>query len=122
LLRINALSVFCLLVILSFFNWDRIIAKYNFGHANQSFVHFDFLCQMNDSSLPYLDKDLETLQMIEAGNDRFPSKIEYMDAAVYYDIIQSRKLQFIENQEKQHWLSWNLASAQAYTALQQNAK
>ncbi len=114
LLRVNTMSVFLILIVMSLFNWDGIIAKYNFSHADRSFVHFDFLSTLNPGTFPHLDKDLETLNRIEQGNERFPSKIKYMTAEEFRERVAYRKEHFRLQFEKQHWLSWNLASQRAY--------
>jgi hypothetical protein len=117
LLRTNALSVFLLLIIMSIVNWDIVIARYNFNHAHRSFVHFDFMSELSNNALPYLRKDLEQLKEIEQANARFPSKIEYMPAEHYKELIDERIIHFTSEFEKEHWLSWNYSSQRAYNKL-----
>ncbi len=114
LLKVNTMSVFLILILMSLFNWDGIIAKYNFNHADHSFVHFDFLSTLNPGTFPHLDKDLKALKKIEEGNDRFPSKIKYMTAEEFRERIDYRKEHFRLQFEDQHWLSWNFTSQRAY--------
>jgi hypothetical protein len=40
-LRKTALASFCILITMTLVNWDVLIAKYNFKHADRSFVHFN---------------------------------------------------------------------------------
>jgi hypothetical protein len=117
LLRMNVMSVYIILMVMTLFNWDVVIARYNFSHASRSFVHFNFLWDLSYNALPYLKKDLNELIKIEKGNDRFPSKISYMPASTYHELVHNRIDHFNKRYEKQHWLSWNYASHKAYNAL-----
>jgi len=56
LFRKNSLAAYILLIVMAFFNWDIIIAKYNFNHSETAFVHFDFLANLSHNALPYLEK------------------------------------------------------------------
>jgi hypothetical protein len=116
-LRTNAISIFSILIIMTLFNWDVIIAKYNFKHADTSFVHLDFMIQLSNAALPHLSKDKQTLVKIEEGNTRFPSDVEYLTANRYIEHIHDRKLLFKKEFNDLHWLSWNLADQRAYDRL-----
>lgn len=117
LLRTNALSVYFVLIVMSLVNWDTVIARYNFSHASRSFVHFNFLWNLSYNALPDLNKDLELLKAIEKGNERFPSKISYMPAQTYHQLVNQRIETFTRQYEKKDWLSWNYASYKAYAQL-----
>ena len=116
-LRKNALSAFCILVIITLVNWDVVIAKYNFKHADRSFVHFNFMVILSNAALPYIDKDYNTLYEIELANERFPSDVDYMRIEQYASLIEDRKERFKEDFEQRHWLSWNLAYQRSYDQL-----
>jgi hypothetical protein len=95
-------------------NWDNVIAKYNFSHYERSFVHLDWLCTLSDKALPELDKSPEFLSKVRQVQDvRFSFGREYMEPAMYYNIIQFREKTFLENMQKRSFLSWNLADAMA---------
>ncbi len=108
LIRKNSYALALLLLITSLFNWDVIITKYNFKHANHAFIHFDYLVNMSPKALPYLDKSLEELQTIEKNQCAiFKDSNTYMSAQDFYLIVQNHKRQFISDYSKQRTLSWN---------------
>jgi len=121
LIRTNSLALFTVLLLSVFVNWDNFIARYNFAHYKQSFVHYNFLARMSSNALPVLDKDIEELERIhEVQNQNMPFDVEdekYMDIYTYRDRIDEKKSEFIEKYEKRGWLSWNLADYQTYKAL-----
>lgn len=125
LLRTNTFSLLVVLIIASGFNWDKIIAKYNFRNANKSFVHLDFLSGLSNSALPYLDKPLHSLlQMDVEQTEKYAFKSSsfervrtYMTPEHYFDKINDRKITFKKEWESKSWLSWNLAEAKAYEKL-----
>lgn len=118
LLRSNNLAVYCILIFMTFFNWDVIIARYNFKHYQSSFVHLDFLSGLSNKALPYLDKDLEELTRIqEIQNGLFPFEEKFMTPESYYECIQQKKENFLTNFHKKNLRSWNLAENRAYTTL-----
>ena len=103
---------------MSIFNWDVIIAKYNFSHADTAFVYFDFMSNLSNNALPYLDKtDLE-LSMIDSNQkDEFEFRTQYMSSADYHDKIQQQKSEFIEQWPNKCWLEWNWAGERSYNKL-----
>jgi hypothetical protein len=121
LFRVNSLAIYVILVSMTLFNWDVIIAKYNFSHYKTSFVHLDFLSGLSDKALPYLDVPKENLKEISAEQlDRFSSSFSrnrYMTPEEYYKHIQWRKKRFLREWPERSWLSWNLADWRAYNIL-----
>lgn len=122
-LRTNAFVWVLVFVSASAFNWDRIIAHYNFNNAKTSFVHLNFLAELSDSSLPYLDKDLNELSKIQtqqeynfSSGSSFFSRI-YLTPELYHTLIESRKQRFKKKWEHKGFLSWNWAESQAYAEL-----
>ncbi|MBX2828780.1 MAG: DUF4173 domain-containing protein [Flavobacteriaceae bacterium] len=118
LFRTNALALYLVLTISSLPNWGRIIADYNFSHAQESYLHLDFLSTLSDKSLPALDvsypklKEIDTFQKSKFQNDR-----NKVSATAYYRTIQQRKSTFKNKWESKNWLSWNLAEYKAYQSL-----
>lgn len=118
LFRINLLAIYVILVTASLFNWDGIIAKYNFSHVQSSFVHFDYLATLSDKTLPELDKSWEELQRIEQmQRDKFSFEVKYMTPEQYHHQIASRKSDFIFRWENKGIMSWNWSEYRAYQKL-----
>jgi len=118
LFRINSLGLYVILVIMTVFNWDIIIAKYNFSHYQKSFVHYKFLLRLSPKALPYADKTPEELALIDSAKVKnFSFVTDDISSQIYYDEIQLKKTRFLKQWEKHTWLSWNYADAQAYTML-----
>lgn len=119
--RQNAYALYILLIFCALFNWDNIIAKYNFENADSSFLHFDYMVTLSNNSLPYIDKPLSELHEIEKNQKiKFPFEQKYMSADEYYKIINARKLNFKTEWESKGFLSWNLAEYMAYKKLFEN--
>jgi len=126
LLRTNALFLYCLLLVSSLFNWDSIIARYNFSHADRSFLHLNFLVMLSDKTLPVLDVPVETLKQMDAVQTKqFPMDTDRNGRSVlltpdeYHTRIEIRKSEFIKRWESMGFLSWNLPEYLAYRRLKQ---
>lgn len=119
LLRTNAISFYVVLVFASIFNWDTIIAKYNFKHSDRSFVHLNYLSTLSNKSLPYLDKTMPELLFINTSQKaRFPIERDYyMTPVDYYYTIDSRKASFKKSWEAKSIFEWNLPEYLAYKKL-----
>jgi Domain of unknown function (DUF4173) len=116
--RVNALSLYVVLLALSLFNWDNIIARYNFNHYQTAFVHLDFLAELSDKALPELQKtDAELAALSKSQEAVFHFDYKYMKPDQYAAIIDSRVATFKNKWEVKSWLSWNYAEQVAYDRL-----
>lgn len=123
IIRKNKFAAYVILIVIAFFNWDIIIAHYNFNHYKTSFVHYNFLSRLSDKTLPYLEKTTEELEQIDKIQaELFPFEKKYMTAKKYQNRIGQRKQKFIEKWEKKNWKSWNLSESIAYHKLKTNSK
>ncbi len=114
----NALAAYLLLVAMAFFNWDIIIAKYNFKHSSSSFLHFDFMSDLSESALPYLVKTRSELSEIDmAQKEDFPFRKNYMTSDEYFTKMKTRKSVFIEDWPQQKWQEWNWAGERSFRKL-----
>ena len=94
-----------------------MIARYNFRHADQAFLHLEYLAGLSDKALPYLDKPLpELLKIDEIQRVKFPAEQIYMSPNDYFELIQYRKQAFKTHWESKSWLAWNLPEYLAYRA------
>jgi len=118
ILRTNAMAFYLVICISSIFNWDNIIAKYNFAHADRSFLHLNYMASLSDKSLPSLDKPLPDLLRIDsAQNKLFPFEKIYLEPEEFYNRIQIRKEDFKIKWEQKNFLSWNWPEYEAYRIL-----
>ncbi len=116
--RTNAMAALFVLTLSAFFNWDVIIAKYNFKQVDKSFLHLEFLGKLSDKALPYLDYSIEELTQIEnIQHSMFSIKRHYSTPYEFKMHITERKIAFIKRWKNQSWLSWNYAEHVAYKAL-----
>lgn len=107
LFRQNFHALLLVVSLASLVNWDSLIARYNFSHAGKSFVHFDFLSQLSDHTLPLLDKPLHELKQIQASQQSYTAERHDIRPEQYYDAIQERKKTFLENWEQKDLFEWN---------------
>jgi hypothetical protein len=118
LLKTNVYAVLLVLLLTSFVNWDTVIARYNFSHAEKSFLHLDFMAGLSDKALPYLDKSLPELNEIDRiQQEAFPFTETYMSPDAFYITIDKRKQVFKRRWKSKSFLSWNLAEFLAYQKL-----
>lgn len=120
LIRYNTLAFVIMMVVFSLFNWDTIIARYNFANRHRAYVHFEFLASLSDKALPYLEYPLEELQKTETRQDSiFPLTRggQYITAFEYVNRIEIKKQKFKRNWESKGILSWNYPEYVAYTKI-----
>jgi Domain of unknown function (DUF4173) len=122
LARWNMLSVYLILLVMSLFDWDTLVARYNVAQREKAFVELNFLADLEDKALPHLilsDLQLENLEdhnRYLIGADRYRSWL-YMHRQAYARRIHWRTVRFVKEYEERSWREWNLADARAYAAL-----
>ena len=124
LVSLNSVSVFVVVILSCCFNWDAIIARYNFEHYNKSFVHYEFLAGLNDSALPYMNYTEEQIKEISVvQHKRFSfSSSELYTKIDFAAVIKRRTEAFKERWEKHHFLEWNYPESKAYSQLVSTAQ
>ena len=107
LLKVNSLNVISVLVLLSSFNWDVIIAQYNIKNISSENMDVPFLLSLSDKVLPLIE---ENKHLLHQENGFFTNSIyEYNEEYLYEDKL----FNFLETQEKLSWLSMNLSTQKA---------
>lgn len=118
LLQQNSLSIYTILLVTSFFNWDSIIARYNFSHAPKTFLHLSYLSALSDKALPFLITDNAYLSNINTlQKDKFTAVRDDITIEAYQLTVEQRKLDFIKRWEKKTFLEWNWPEYRAYKML-----
>ena len=128
-IRRNAVAWTIIFVVSTGFNWDRIIAEYNFSRSEDSFVHLNFIANLSDSALPAMDQPFDRIRDIDQYQEKRFFKIRRFKRGYYHDLyltpkqykmtIEWRKQVFKHRWEQKSWLEWNYAESKAYTELQE---
>lgn len=119
LIRINALALYIGLALLSSFNWDVIIAKYNIAHSDKAFLHLSFIKTLSNKALPYLVLTDEQMQEIEENQLKaIPfAKPGYFEMENYKSEIDARIESFCSQFESKNALEKSFAEKRAYQLL-----
>jgi hypothetical protein len=123
LLRVNSLSIYALLVIATFCNWDRLIAQYNFSNPDRAFVHLDYLSTLSDAALPYLQveglnlEEIEVKQRDRLGESSYSYGSKYITANNYQQMINLKTDKFYYDWSRKSWLEWNVSEWWAHRQL-----
>ena len=117
--RVNALVANITLVALCAFNWDVIIARYNFSHYKTAFVHLPFMSNLSDKALPYLKLTDDQVKEIEGKQvEQIPfARRGYFKDVGYQEKISERIMDFNIEQQSKHWLEMVWAERKAYKRL-----
>lgn len=123
MMRKNTIVFYVLMTLSALVDWDGVITRYNFSHANKSFLHLNFLAQMSDKTLVDMDKSLETLKSIQLAQKEEgfirTSRLStqnalYFTPEEYYKHVQKRKKDFKTRWEHKGFLSWNYPEYKTY--------
>jgi hypothetical protein len=118
----NTISVYLIFMLLTLFNWDVIISKYNLNAYEKAFVEMNFIAELSDKALPYIDLDDEALNEMNRTQNSlfsFKSRGSYISTTSYKERVEYRILNFMEVYPKRSWLEWNYADYSAYRELTQ---
>ncbi len=117
LISTNSISVYFIAILAACFNWDGIIARYNFNHSDKAYLHYEFMLQLNDAALPWLNSDINKLKQIDSiQQSRFPVKKNSIEEN-FGGQVSSRKSSFVKEFSEKSWLEWNLPEQRAYNLL-----
>jgi len=110
LLRVNGWFAIILLVASSCINWDETMASYNLAHRNVVPLDVAFLLSLSDKTLPLIEKNLEVL---DDKKENLQGEGEYLNRSSLTprQQFEQRKKDFLEEQKKYSWLSWNKTDA-----------
>lgn len=112
LIRQTGRAVLIIVWMLCPFNWDSIIARYNFRHAGTAYLHKDWMLTLSDKTLPVLGKHLDLLDGPIGSESRHNGV-----APDYKTLYRQRVDTFVMQYQSKHWLSLNYAEMRAYRQL-----
>ncbi|HSY61148.1 MAG TPA: DUF4173 domain-containing protein [Cytophaga sp.] len=118
LFKNNVLAIFTLLLISSFVNWDKVIAKYNVSHAGRSYYEMQYMSQLSYATLPIVDLSMDKLERIKQYQfNKYPLERIDITPSEYIQRIEMKKNKFKSEWEQKSWLSWNLSEYLTYMEL-----
>ena len=101
LVKKNSWVVYFMMIFLTFFNWDVLIAEYNLTIDYKSKTDIQFLMKLTDKALYVLDKN----------NDKI-SKEYHLDS---WDSYMDKRIAILKAEESEKsWKSWNYADYNSY--------
>jgi hypothetical protein len=118
LLRVNGWFAIVLLVAASGIHWDETMARYNLANKNTIPLDVKFLLTLSDKTLPLIQKNqdvLEEKKQTVLGEGAYLNRSELSAK----EMFEERKRNFLEEQKKYSWLSWNSADAYVKNYLSQ---
>lgn len=107
LLKVNSLNVISVLVLLSSFNWDIIIAQYNIKNISSENMDVPFLLSLSDKTLPLIE---ENKHLLSKENEFYIRSTYDYNSTYLYEV---KLFNFLKTQEKLSWLSMNLSTQRA---------
>ena len=116
-------SLYAIVLLMSLFDWETIIARYNMAQRGKAFVELDYLASLSDKTLPYLIASTLELERLDAHNARILggrqrySRRLYMAPSTYAMNVHLRIEDFLSEYPERSWKEWNAADAWAYEQL-----
>lgn len=111
LFKLNGISIFSILILSSFFNWDEIIAEHNFRNAKAKNIDYIFELNMSDKVLPILDQNRELLKANNSKYLSYRSPFDWNTSQTLTERLDQRIEEFKLQQSELTWLSWNYKDA-----------
>ncbi|MBS4012404.1 MAG: DUF4173 domain-containing protein [Bacteroidetes bacterium] len=117
LYRFNSFVVIGVIVLISLFNWDKIITRYNLSNSKNPDI--EYLSGLNHSGIPYLLKYLETTN----NDETFHKPENEFDAFNYWvpsttsDIIYDKTYALLQKQESRSWRSYSFSIGQTIRSI-----
>lgn len=109
LLRTNGISIFIILLVTAFFNWDVIIANHNLNNTNSKNIDYLFELSLSDKTLPILDKNRNKLKARNHAYKSYSFDFPWVKNQSLTQRLDSRIKAFEKRYKSQSWLSWNLS-------------
>jgi hypothetical protein len=119
LLRVNSWSVYAVFISMSFVNWDAVVVRYNLNHWNIWAVDTDFYLEMPGKVLPEVYARLDRVKaQIDAHKQNERPWMDITDYSRFVELLECRKKNYLDEQKKYSWRSWNWADANAKEKLE----
>lgn len=100
------------------FDWSSLIVKYNLKHYKSAYIHWEFLADMPDRTLPELLRFVPQLPDAKQAQQqlgyRYSDTVEGLDIV---QVLQQRREQFLIRAKESTWQEWSLADSRALAEL-----
>lgn len=114
----NSIAAYVILLVISLFNWDMVIARYNVKHSDRAFFHTNFMMWLDSSTLPVLHLSDEQLKVIDSiSSNNYPDYRYHVSTADFRNEINSRRRKFMTGYPALEWQGWNVSDAVTYRRL-----
>ena len=118
LVRVNGWAVLAMFTLLSCFNWDTIIVKYNLGHPNPAEIDTDNYLALSDKVLPLLHAHRADVErQMEKHSTNSVRWTETQDPEAFNDGLTRKTTAFVQRWEAVRWQSWTWAEQSTYDQL-----
>lgn len=104
LLKLNSSAAVIMLLLMSSFSWDTVIAEFNLKNPDKNKIDIEYLLRLNDDALPILDKHRDVLD-----KEFMQYSFIFGDYKNGLEVYKDRVMSFDIEQENYSWLSWNLS-------------
>ncbi|MCI0448553.1 MAG: DUF4173 domain-containing protein [Chlorobi bacterium] len=104
LLKVNSTAALIVLLLISSFSWDKLIAEFNLSYPDKDSIDVEYLLRLSDDTLPVLDKHQNVLDK-QYYNKGFFFGDHENGLKMYHRKVES----YLYQQKNYSWLSWNLA-------------
>lgn len=118
LLRINTWSIYIMIMIMSFFNWDMIIAKTNINHQNDSGIDLDLYLYLSPLTYPYIYANLNKIEkQMEQHKATGVKWVKNLDIKLFKQALDLKRDEFLSRYADYSWVSWNSPDQRAFNKL-----
>jgi hypothetical protein len=105
LLNLNFQTWYFVLLISSFFSWDRLVTKHNLSYEKKSEIDLNYLLDLSDNNLDLIHSfSIKNPELFEQNNGR-----GYFRSTTYKSYLANRQFKFIQRVKYQKWQAYNLA-------------
>lgn len=108
LFRFNSITLYIGFVLFAVPDWDIIIAKYNLSAETKTEIDVDFLLNLDNKTLPYIDQNIEILDK-QGRTHKF-----IFPGDTYKNAYEKKLNEFIETYKEKSWRSRNNADTKAF--------
>lgn len=110
--KINAAAVFVVMLLISVFNWDIEIAKFNLTNPKRESIDVEYLIDLSSDVLPLLAQNKDILERAYL----YRSFGHQSGSTGLQEFMRKRK-RFLTTYKSHTWLSWNYADYETYKYL-----